>query len=252
LVSSSGEAQGRDSSFFRKHDGKVALAFLAGSVGLSAFDTRIARWTRQPRVQGDSSRHDLVSTVTVINEMPLTVAAVATYGVGRLAHSHTIADVGLHWSEALISTTLVAEVIRVGLGRERPRANPDNAFSFAPGRGLTRFENRAFPSLHAAVAFATAASLSEEVALRRPGASKYVSPALYGAAMIPGLTRLYLDQHWASDVLAGSFVGYLLGKRIVQYGHGRTTKLDRILLGRDVRILPLHRGVGVQVALPSR
>jgi membrane-associated phospholipid phosphatase len=136
--------------------------------------------------------------MTVVNEMPLTVAAVATYGVGRLARSHTIADVGLHWSEALISTTLVAEVmaevIRVGLGRERPRANPDNAFSFDPGAGLTAFEHRAFPSLHAAVAFATAASLTEEIALRRPTAARYVAPVLYGAALVPGFTRVYLDR----------------------------------------------------------
>jgi hypothetical protein len=36
----------RDSSFFRKHDGKMALGFLAGSVALSAFDTRASRARR--------------------------------------------------------------------------------------------------------------------------------------------------------------------------------------------------------------
>jgi membrane-associated phospholipid phosphatase len=241
----------RDSSFFKPGDGKVTLVVLAGTAGLSVFDARIARWSRQPRVQGDSGRHDLVKSVTVINEMPLTVASVLTYGLGRLSGSHTIADVGLHWTESLLATTAVAEVIRVGLGRERPRANPDDQYSFAPGRGLTRFENRAFPSLHAAVAFATAATLTEEVKLRRPGAARYVGPLLYSAAMIPGLTRVYLDQHWASDVVFGTFTGALIGSRMVRYTHGRRTRLDRWLLG-DARILPHPDGVLVLVNLSGR
>jgi membrane-associated phospholipid phosphatase len=253
LATASAAAQeaAKDSSFFKKGDGKKTVAVVAATVALSAFDVRIARWSRQPRIQGDTGRHDLVKSVTVVNEMPLTVAAVLTYGVGRLAGSHTIADVGLHWTESLVATTAVAEVIRVGLGRERPRASPDDQYAFGPGKGLTRFENRAFPSLHAAVAFATAATLTDEVRLRRPGAARYVGPLLYGAAMIPGLTRVYLDQHWASDVVAGTFAGALIGRRMVRYGHGHRTRLDRWLLG-NARILPYPDGVLVGVSLPGR
>jgi membrane-associated phospholipid phosphatase len=58
---------------------------------------------------------------------------------------------------------------------------------------------------------------------------------LYGAAAVPGLTRMYLDQHWASDVVAGAFIGTLLGSRVVSYAHShRRSKLDRILLGTTV------------------
>ena len=120
--------------------------------------------------------------------------------------------------------------MRVGLGRVRPRASPDDAFVFEPGRGLTVFENRSFPSLHAAVAFATASALAEELRVRKVGARRWATPLLYTAAMIPGLTRIYLDQHWASDVLAGTAVGAFLGARVVRYSHGRRTRIDRILL----------------------
>lgn len=242
----------KDSSFFRKGDGTKSLAVLGGTIALSVFDARIASWSRQPRIQGDSSRHDLVKQVTVINEMPLTVAAVVTYGVGRVTKSRAVADVGLHLTESLVATTLVAEVIRVGLGRERPRANPDDQYSLAPGRGLTRFENRAFPSLHAAVAFATAATLTEEVRHRNPSATRYAAPLLYGAAMVPGLTRVYLDQHWASDVVAGTFLGAFIGGRVVRYAHGRRTRLDRLLLGGEARILPHPDGVLVVIGLAGQ
>jgi len=234
-----------DSGFIRPGDGRLWLG-AAGAMALAAvYDEKFARWTRQPNVQGDSVRFNRVRVATWVNEMPLTVAAVATYGVGRLTRSHTVADVGLHLTESLLVTEVAAEVVRVASGRQRPRASPDDAFVFEPGAGFTKFENRAFPSLHAAVAFATAASLVEEVRHRRPDAVKYAAPALYAAATIPGLTRLYLDQHWASDVVAGSVLGWYLGSRVTRYAHGRRLWIDRVLLG--VSAMPAPAG-GLRIA----
>ena len=83
-----------------------------------------------------------------------------------------------------------------------------------------------FPSLHSATA--------------------YAAPILYTAAAVPGLTRMYLNQHWASDIAAGAFVGTLLGNRVVHYAHShKRSKLDRVLLG--VSVLPDGHGGGVAV-----
>lgn len=58
---------------------------------------------------------------------------------------------------------------------------------------------------------------------------------------------MYLDQHWASDVVAGAFVGALLGSRVVSYAHSHNrTRLDRALLG--VSVAPDGRG-GTRVGL---
>src|SRR6185503_10420140 len=196
-----------DSGFFRRNDKLILAGSIAATAITAAFDERVARFSRTPRVQGDSSRHDLVSKATVINEVPLGIAAVGTYAIGRVAGWGTVADVGLHWTESLLATQAVASALRVGLSRGRPREYPDDAFNFKPGRGLTNFDHRAWPSLHAAVAFATAASLSEEIRMRNPRASRFATPLLYTAASIPGFTRVYLDQHWASDVVAGTALG---------------------------------------------
>jgi membrane-associated phospholipid phosphatase len=222
--------QRNDSMFWRSRDTKVAIVGAIATLAIAPFDERIARWARSGSVQGDSSRHNAVKSATVINEVPLTLAAVTTYVVGRVSHNATVTDVGAHLTESLVATVVVEEVARIALGRARPHESPDDAFKFKPFLGLSRFEYRSFPSLHAAVAFATAATLGEEMRQRDASSRKWLTPALYVAASIPGFTRVYLDQHWASDVVSGSVVGALLGAGIVRHSHGHHTFVDRLLI----------------------
>ena len=233
----------KDSSFFKKNDGKLAIAAVAATAVTAIFDERIARWARQPSVQGDSTRHHIVTAATVVNEVPLTLGALATYGLGRIAGWNVVTDVGAHLSEALVATVALDETLRISFGRVRPRSSPENGFVFHPGSGLTHFDHRSFPSLHSAVAFATAAVLSEEMGVRDAPGRMYLEPLLYAAATIPGFTRIYLDQHWSSDIVAGSCLGAYLGARIVRYAHARRTKLDTILLG--AYLLPRADGMTI-------
>jgi membrane-associated phospholipid phosphatase len=226
---------GRDRSaqktFFVKRDLVASGVAIAASAAVGAFDQRIARWARSPGVQGDSSRRDVVEQLTRVNETPIMLAALATYGVGRVAGMHTTADVGLHTLEAVVLTTGVSQVVRGVLGRTRPRVSLEDPFRFKPFTGFTGFETRSYPSLHTAASFAAATALVGEIHERRPGAVKVAAPLLYAAAIVPPLTRIYLDQHWASDLVAGAFVGTLLGSRVVRYAHShRPTRLDRALL----------------------
>jgi membrane-associated phospholipid phosphatase len=237
-------------TFFVKRDLVATAVAAAGTAAVSGFDLRVAHWARSADVQGDSARQNLVDELTRINETPLMLAALATYGVGRLAGSHTTADVGLHTLEALVLTTSVSQVVRGVFGRSRPRVSLEDPFAFRPGSGFTGFETRSFPSLHTAAAFATATALVGEIRVRRPGAVKVAAPLLYTAALVPGLTRVYLDQHWASDIAAGAFVGALLGSRVVGYAHShRRTRLDRVLLG--VNVVPDGHG-GAMFVLNAR
>jgi membrane-associated phospholipid phosphatase len=238
----------RQQTFFTRRDLAATGVALAATAAVSVFDVRIAHWWQQPGAQGGTSRSDLVHSLTTINESPLTIGSVAVYGIGRLTRSRTITDVGAHLTEAMVLTVAASEIIRAPVGRVRPRASPDDAFKFELGGGFTKFEDRSFPSLHSAVGFATAAVLSGEMRERHARIYPVASPLLYAAATIPGITRMYLNQHWASDVVAGAFLGTLLGSRVVSYGHSRRTKLDRILLGTAV--LPDPNG-GVRVSFST-
>ena len=237
-------------TFFVKRDLVATGIALAGTAAVSGFDLRVARWARSANVQGDSSRQEFVDELTRINETPLMLAALATYGVGRLSGSHTTADVGLHTLEALVLTTGMSQFVRGVMGRKRPRVSLEEPFAFKPGTGFRGFETRSFPSLHTSAAFATATALVGEIRERRPEAVKVAAPVLYTAAMVPGLTRVYLDQHWASDIVAGAFLGALIGSRVVSYAHShKRTKLDRALLG--VSAAPDGQG-GVMLVVSAR
>ena len=230
-----------DKTFFTRRDAVATGIALAGTAIVFQYDKRIARWSQLPSVQGSASRGRVVHALTTVNETPFTFGAVAAYGIGRLTHSETTADVGLHITESLVLTSGFGQAIRGAVGRARPSSAVNGPATHRFGRGYTDFEYRSFPSLHAATAFAASAAAVEEIRARNPGAVHWAAPLLYGAATIPGFTRLYLNKHWASDVASGSFLGAMMGIKTVRYAHSHhRTKLDRFLLG--VSVLPTPDG----------
>jgi membrane-associated phospholipid phosphatase len=163
------------------------------------------------------------------------------YGIGRVARAPTLADVSFHTAEAVVVASVVSQLIRLPLGRERPVV-PSNGgakpFVFRPFKGWNNRDYRAFPSIHSASGFAAAAVLSGEIAKRWPDARWYASPLLYGLAATPGLSRMYMNQHWASDVLMGAFIGVVAGQKVVRYNHTTKplNKVNRFFLGSDAGV----------------
>jgi membrane-associated phospholipid phosphatase len=42
---------------------------------------------------------------------------------------------------------------------------------------------------------------------------------MYGGATLMGVSRMYNNQHWASDVMGGAAIGTLIGLKVVKYTH---------------------------------
>jgi membrane-associated phospholipid phosphatase len=215
-----GQGDSVPKTLFTRRDGLVAAGFLAGSVVISHFDPKIARFFSDTTLahvrQGDRFDH----AFTHINETTLTLAGIATYGIGRLTKSQALTDIAFHTTEAIVTSSLASQVIRGPLGRSRPReTNMDDQYDFHWFQGFGNFKYRAFPSIHSASGFAAATALVEETRLRSPGNVKFVAPILYALALTPGLSRMYLQQHWASDIFAGAFMGTLAGEKVVRYSH---------------------------------
>ncbi|HEX5970368.1 MAG TPA: phosphatase PAP2 family protein [Gemmatimonadaceae bacterium] len=220
-----------DKTFLTRRDFIVLGVGAAATGVLSIFDDDIAVASQQSRWQS-KSLHDFSLNVSKAQETTLTVASILTYGIGRLTKQRTVADVGLHSAESVILASLASQLIRGPLGRSRPHAAGDtNQYDFHFGKGFTSFDNRAFPSIHTSSGMAVATVLTMEMQRRHVAATPYVAPLLFAAGILPGLSRIQLDQHWASDVLAGAFMGVFSGYKVVSYSHDHpNNRFDRVLL----------------------
>jgi membrane-associated phospholipid phosphatase len=163
------------------------------------------------------------------------------YGAGRLMGSQRMADLGLHGSEALLLTEVLTRLIKSPAGRARPFVDPDRPHDFKLMRGFGDQTYQSFPSGHTSIAFAAAAAVTMETAAWWPRAKPYVGTAMYGGATLVGLSRMYRNKHWASDVAAGAALGTFTAWKVVKYNHDHPqTGLNRWLLGMS--LLPTERG----------
>jgi membrane-associated phospholipid phosphatase len=98
---------------------------------------------------------------------------------------------------------------------------------------------RSFPSGHTAGAFAFAAAVSSETQRWWPGSRWIIGPILYGGATLTGVSRIYNNAHWASDVMGGAMIGTFTGVKVVRYQHSHPGNwLDRKLLRAGVSFVP--------------
>lgn len=111
-------------------------------------------------------------------------------------------------SASLISAT-INQTIKVSVNRYRPRDDRGVA-NFQGYTGLNN--NSSFPSGHTTEAF-TLASVFANSYEDQP----WVAYTAYSVAGMVGVARMYLDAHWASDVVASAFIGTWVGKGVVNY-----------------------------------
>ena len=61
------------------------------------------------------------------------------------------------------------------------------------------------------------------------------APILFAAGILPGLARINQNQHWASDIAAGAFMGVFAGYKVVSYSHAHPgNKFDKVMLGAQI------------------
>lgn len=218
---------------FTRNDALWTAAFIGGSIAMSQADVRIIRaWTDSRR--HTPSRDRLARNFAKLQEGTLTVGNLALWGIARLTKAPAMADITFHAAEAVVVGSVAAQLVRGPLGRSRPYVtNFTDQYDFHPFKGFREFDYRAFPSIHTSSAFAVATVYTLETRRRAPGATWIVAPIAYAIAAGPGLARLYNGQHWASDILAGAFVGTLAGAKIVRYNHdiAPTNRVNRFFLG---------------------
>jgi membrane-associated phospholipid phosphatase len=125
--------------------------------------------------------------------------------------------VGFAATEAGFAAALASTGLKYAVGRARPSAELGNREFSAFGNDAG---NSAFPSRHTSVAWAVAT----------PFALEYNAPWLYGVAFATNLARVGSREHWLSDTVAGSLLGYGLGRIFWEASRSNDKSIPRIML----------------------
>jgi membrane-associated phospholipid phosphatase len=137
-------------------------------------------------------------------------APVIIYGLGHIHHDDHATETGILAGEAIVDSLVVDEALKAVSMRERPTVDGAKGKFFQSGVGL----GSSFPSNHSIIAWSSATVI----------ASEYNGPltqlTAYGLAAGASLTRVLARQHFPSDVLVGSAVGWLIG-RYVYHKHSK-------------------------------
>ena len=209
--------------------GAVALVS-AAAVG----DRAIERRFLQQSVQTNEGFRRTSDAAGVIGDPGSIVFSAGTYFIGLGTHSRSIAALGMYTGEAVVLGGVVAEAVKGLAGRSRPKVDTAQVRSFHFGRGFSNDDYGSFPSAETTITFAAATASSMYVRRQWPSASRIVTPAAYAAATLVGISRIYKNEHWASDVAAGAVIGSVAGVGFDRWNRAHPNNIfERVFLPRS-------------------
>jgi membrane-associated phospholipid phosphatase len=225
----------RRQTLFTYRDAILAAGFAGLTVAMFPLDKNIARQIRQDSTFNGFTQNSAVGFETISSPGAYVIGG-GLYLIGRVAKKPDLADFGWHGTEAVLIASGVTGVLKGTLGRARPFVSSDtNPRDFRFGRGFSSSDRQSFPSGHTSTAFAAAAAVTSEVRRLHPKALPIVAPVMYGGATLVGLSRMYHNKHWASDVALGAAVGTFSGLKVVRYSHAHPdNKIDRVMLHASI------------------
>src|SRR4051812_45063684 len=157
---------------------------------------------------GHSTRLRVSKDISYGGSLYATGGIAATfYVIGRAADNPRARETGLLGAEALIDSGIVTEVLKAVSQRPRPPVDDASGEFFDGGAS--------FPSGHATSAWSLATVIAKEYGQHRP----LVRFTAYGLATAVSLSRYTGRNHYLSDVLVGSALGYGIGRYVYRTHH---------------------------------
>jgi membrane-associated phospholipid phosphatase len=184
----------------QKTDVRWALPFTLFTSSLIASDSWLARQIPDQPSQLRTSRN--ISQFAVYSLVGATGASLLW---GQVTRNDHLREAGLLSSESIINSLAVSFVLKGVTQRQRPLEGDGNGSFFSGGNS--------FPSLHSAAAWSAASVLAHEY----PGPlTKFLA---YGLASAVTVTRVTGKEHFASDALIGSALGWFIGRQVYRAHH---------------------------------
>ena len=171
----------------------VPVAFIAA--GSLASDTALEK-----HVPANPTTVSHALTISNAGLAAMVGSGAGIFVLGHLTHDDQKRETGLLSGEAAIDAFLDTEIFKYTFARERPFTGD--------GRGRFFQGGTSFPSQHAAIDWAIASVIAHEY----PGPmTQFLA---YGAATAFSAARIVGHQHFPTDVLVGSALGWYMGRQV--------------------------------------
>ncbi len=162
-------------------------------------DTRIQKFSQENKTRFQTFISNSVSGLGL--GMVQSIGLGGTTIVAFATKNKKLQQTVIIWAGSLLINSIVTDQLKISFQRHRPNSgDPYNTFDWRKGPKL----NKSFSSAHTSNAFTTATVFATQYKT-----AKWVPPVAYTLASLVGLSRIYDNAHWASDVLAGAAVGFL-------------------------------------------
>jgi hypothetical protein len=227
---------------FTWRDFAILEAFAIATVAIAPLDTRLAVKLQDSTTQRNRDMRNVAHFVEKVTDPGSFLIGATLYTYGRLRDNQRSADLGLHGTEALFFGAQLGNLLKGIIGRARPYINVDQPHDYSVMRGFRDGRDfKSFPSGHTISAFAAAAVVTSETKRWWPKSLWIIGPAMYGGAAVVGWSRMFDNQHWASDVITGAAIGTFAGLKVVHWHHQNPGNfIDRTFLG--VNAIPVADG----------
>jgi hypothetical protein len=164
---------------------------------------------------------------------------IGLYALGSFTKNQRLAETGRLGAEAVIDASIVTEAVKLAANRDRPNQGEQTG-EFWPSGTKGYSTNGSFPSGHATAAWALARVIGAEY-------SSFVPRLLaYGFATAVSISRVTGRDHFPSDVLVGSGIGFLTGGYV--YRHHSVERETGLMIQPMIDMRT--RTVGLQVSAP--
>ena len=134
---------------------------------------------------------------------------VGLFALGSARKNTAWRETGILAGEAMADGYALTEGIKLATWRERPNTDGTKGKFFQKSAGW----DSSFPSSHAVIAWSAAAVMARE------SDNLLVKLGVYGVALGVSAARVVGQQHFPSDVLVGSSLGWLVGRYVYNHHH---------------------------------
>ena len=179
-------------------DWLLPLGIAAG--GMLATDTEVSK-----HLSNSASRLKYSKDVSNYGIASLVAAGGGLYIWGHVTHDDHKRETGFLAAEAALNSLAVTYTTKYAFGRERPLQDNFKGDFWQGGDS--------FPSEHASAAWSIASVIAHEY----PG--PFTSLFAYGLASAVTASRISAKQHFPTDALVGSAIGWFVGEEVYRHHH---------------------------------